>query len=74
MSQVLETGLAVEDLTGMANKARESLNRPGVAVEIPRSMVFRIESALEGRITEQLLVLREQGRTLTSESLELRIR
>jgi len=74
MSQVLEMGLAVEDLTGIADKARESLSQPGVAVEIPRSMVFRIESALEGLLTEQLLVLREQGRSMTSETLELRIR
>lgn len=74
MTEVLETGLAPEDLQVMANKAKESLSQPGIAVEIPRSMVNRLEAALQGMLTDQLLMMREQGRTLTSESLELRIR
>ena len=74
MTQVLEIGLAPQELMGIANKAKESLSRPGVAVEISRSMVFCIESALQGLLTDQLLALREQSRTLASEPLEFRIR
>lgn len=74
MTQVLETGLAPEDLAGMAQKAQESLAHPGVAVEVPRAMVRRLERAFHGVLTEQLLVLREQERILPQDSFELRIR
>ena len=74
MMQVLEIGLAPQELTGIAQKAKESLNSPGIAVEIPRSMAARIEAALQGLVTEQLFVLREQSRTVSPESLELRVR
>lgn len=74
MTQVLEMGLAPQELKGFADKAKESLSKPGVAVEIPRFMVERLDSALQGMLTEQLVMLREQARTMSQESLELRVR
>lgn len=74
MTQVLELGLAPEDLLGMANKAKESLSKPGVAVQIPSPMMYRIEEALQGLLSDQLLAIREQTRSITPESLSLRIR
>ena len=74
MTHVLEMGLAPQELLGIAEKAKESLGKPGVAVEIPRSMVVRIEAALQGVLSEQLFCLREQARIVGQEVLELRIR
>lgn len=75
MTQVLDIkGLESAELAEMADLARDSMTKPGVPVDIPRSVFTRLENALQAVMADQLLSIREKERSPSPDALKMSFR